>query len=149
MFLLLVVFLILSFSISCKNCKKAEPTSKYRGPIENMIKCHDQVSSTCSLPAIFIFKVYYWRFVIKSNPRATNFYTSFFFFFAFASSNLESNFLKLSLGDSSEKRPRRLLRWFWDFLKEDEVFLPVFLLKGFILNCFSKCDLHFQPGLIC
>ena len=145
-----MVFLILSFSISCKNCKKAEPKSKYRGPIENMFKCHDQVSSTCSLPAIFIFKVYYWRFVIKSNPRATNFYTSFFlFFFAFASSNLESNFLKLSLGDSSEKRPRRLLRWFWDFLKEDEVFLPVFLLKGFILNCFSKCDLHFQPGLIC
>ena len=42
-----------------------------------------------------------------------------------------------------------LFRWFWDFLKEEKVFLPAFLLKSFMLICFSKCNLHFQSVLIC
>ena len=41
----------------------------------------------------------------------------------------------------SGESPRRFFRWFWDFLREEKVFLPVFLLKSFILNCFSKCNL--------
>ena len=54
------------------------------------------------------------------------------------------------MGDSGEKRPRRFFRWFWDFLKT-EIFssFQFFLLKSFILNCFSKCNQHFQPVLIC
>ena len=52
--------------------------------------------------------------------------------------------------DSGEKSPRRFFRWFWDSLKEEKVFLPVFfLLKRFILNCVFKCNLHFQSALIC
>ena len=51
-------------------------------------------------------------------------------------------------GDSGEKRPRRFFRWFWGFLKEENVFVPVFSLKRFILNCFSKSNHYFQPVLI-
>ena len=29
------------------------------------------------------------------------------------------------------------------------MFRPVFSLKSFILNCFSKCNIHFQSVLIC
>ena len=42
-----------------------------------------------------------------------------------------------------EKSPRRFFRWFWDFLKKEKV-LPVFLHKNLILNCFPKCNRHFQ-----
>ena len=52
------------------------------------------------------------------------------------------------MGDSGEKRPRRFFRLSWGFLKEEKVFLSVFLLKNFILNCFSKCNLHFPSALI-
>ena len=30
------------------------------------------------------------------------------------------------VGDSGEKIPRRFFRWFWDFLKEENFFVPVF-----------------------
>ena len=46
---------------------------------------------------------------------------------------------------SREKSPRRFFRWFWDFLKEDKVFLPVFVLQSFILNCFSKSPMCWSP----
>ena len=52
---------------------------------------------------------------------------------------------KLPLLDSYEKK---FFRRFWDFVKEEKVFLSVFLLKSFILNCFSICNLHFQSVLI-
>ena len=52
---------------------------------------------------------------------------------------------KLPLLDSFEKK---FFRRFWDFVKEEKVFLSVFLLKSFILNCFSKCNLNFQSVLI-
>ena len=52
-------------------------------------------------------------------------------------------------GNSGEKNPRTFFRWFWDFLREDKVFLPVFLCKSFMLICFSKCNLHLQSVLIC
>ena len=55
---------------------------------------------------------------------------------------------KKEKGDSGEKSPRRFFMWFWDFLKEEKVFLPVFLLKSFVLNGFWKCNLHFQSVLI-
>ena len=48
------------------------------------------------------------------------------------------------LSDSGERIPRRFFRWFWDFLKEEKVFLQVFSLKRFTWNCFSKCNLHYQ-----
>ena len=51
-----------------------------------------------------------------------------------------------TLGDSGEKSQRRFFRWFWDFLK---VFLPVYVLKSFMLICFSKCNLHFKSVLVC
>ena len=38
-----------------------------------------------------------------------------------------------SMGGSGEKSLRRFFRWFCDFLKEEKVFLPVYLLKSFIL----------------
>ena len=47
------------------------------------------------------------------------------------------------------KSPKRFFRWFWDFLKEEKVFLPVYLLKSVMLICFSKCNLRFQSVLIC
>ena len=46
------------------------------------------------------------------------------------------------MGDSGEKSPIKFFRWFWGFLKE-KVFL-----QRFILNCFSKCNQHFQLVLI-
>ena len=52
------------------------------------------------------------------------------------------------MGHFGEKNPRRFFRWFWDFLKEKKVFLPVYLLKSLILICFTKCNLHFQSVLI-
>ena len=51
-------------------------------------------------------------------------------------------------GDSGEKSLRRFLRWFWDFLKEEKIFVPVFLLKNFILICFSNFNHYFQSLLI-
>ena len=53
------------------------------------------------------------------------------------------------MGDSGDKSTIRVFRWFWDFLKEEKVLLAVYLLKRFILICFSKCNLHFQSVLIC
>ena len=50
--------------------------------------------------------------------------------------------------DSGEKIPRWFLRWFWDFLKEEKVFLSVFF-NWKVLYCYSKCNLHFQSLLIC
>ena len=42
-------------------------------------------------------------------------------------------------GDSGEKKnPRGFFRWFLNFLKEEKVFLPVFLIRSFILNGFSN-----------
>ena len=46
------------------------------------------------------------------------------------------------------KKTQGFFRWSQDFLKEEKVFLPDFLLKSFLLNCFSKCNLHFQSLLI-
>ena len=56
---------------------------------------------------------------------------------------------KFCKSDSGEKSPRRFFRWFWNFLKEEKVFIPVFLRESFILNYFSKCNLHFQSVQIC
>ena len=56
--------------------------------------------------------------------------------------------IKHVLGYSGEKSPRRFFNWFWDDLKEEKVFIPVFLLKSFTLNCFYKCNLNFQSVLI-
>ena len=41
--------------------------------------------------------------------------------------------------DSGEKSPRRFFRWFWDFLKEEKVFLPVFFFtqKVYTKLCFQ------------
>ena len=41
-------------------------------------------------------------------------------------------------GDTGEKCPRRFFRWFWDFLKEENVFLSDYLLQSFTLICFSN-----------
>ena len=58
------------------------------------------------------------------------------------------NIFHTLLVDSGKTSPRRFFRWFWDFLKEN-FFVPVFfLLKSFILNCFSKCNHYFQSVLI-
>ena len=53
------------------------------------------------------------------------------------------------MGDSGEKNPIRFFRWFWDVLKEEKVFLSVYLLKSFMLICFSQCNLNFESVLIC
>ena len=54
------------------------------------------------------------------------------------------------LGDSGEKKNQEgFFGWFWDFLKEENVFLPAILPKSFMLICFYNCNLHFQSVLIC
>ena len=52
------------------------------------------------------------------------------------------------LGDCGEKSPSRFFRWLWHFMKEENFFVPVFLLKSSTLNCFSKCVHYFQSVLI-
>ena len=47
-----------------------------------------------------------------------------------------------------KKAQKGFFRWFWDFLKEENAFVPAFLLKSFILNCFSKINHYFQSVLI-
>ena len=39
---------------------------------------------------------------------------------------------------------KKVFRWFRQFQKEEKVFLPVFLHKSFVLNCFFICSLHFK-----
>ena len=52
------------------------------------------------------------------------------------------------MGDSGEKSLRRFFPWFWDFLKEERLFDPLFLRKSFILNYFSKCNHYIQLVLV-
>ena len=51
----------------------------------------------------------------------------------------------LQWSDSGEKSPRSFFRWFWDFLKEDNFFVPVFFTqRSYIVfpnvtKIFSQC----------
>ena len=47
------------------------------------------------------------------------------------------------LSNYGENSPRRFIRWFWNFLREEKAFLSVSLLKRCVLNCFFKLNSTF------